>query len=83
MSEDERPAHLSLRERVFDVKGDRCFYCGEVATTIDHFVPRSKGGSDDIANLLPCCRRCNCRKGAKPPQEWLTTVMWGGCRAKK
>nr|DAR25287.1 MAG TPA: HNHc [Caudoviricetes sp.] len=34
--------------------------------TIDHVVPRSKGGTDDLANLRPAHRECNLRRCAKP-----------------
>ena len=47
-----------------------CGYCGvsEVATggelTIDHFVPLSRGGTDDLENLVYACFRCNINKAA-------------------
>lgn len=46
---------------------DRCWMCGEPATTIDHVKPLSKGGRDVLANLRPACRKCNCSKGSKWP----------------
>lgn len=36
-----------------------CRYCGQPATQVDHVVPVSKGGTHSIANLVPCCARCN------------------------
>lgn len=47
----------------------RCAYCGKAATTIDHVMPRSRGGSDSWENLVACCLRCNNVKGDRTPQE--------------
>jgi len=50
----------------------KCFYCdaplsrpGTYAgrkTQFDHLIPASQGGSDELENLRPCCRRCNADK---------------------
>jgi 5-methylcytosine-specific restriction endonuclease McrA len=37
--------------------------CGGPATTADHVIPRSKGGTDDDANLRPACQADNARRG--------------------
>lgn len=43
--------------------GNRCLCCGEQKPlTKDHVVPVTKGGTDDITNLQPLCRRCNSHK---------------------
>jgi CRISPR/Cas system Type II protein with McrA/HNH and RuvC-like nuclease domain len=43
--------------------GFTCQYCGakapEVRIEIDHIVPVSKGGKDDLENLVTCCYNCN------------------------
>jgi hypothetical protein len=36
-----------------------CAYCGGTATTADHVKPRSKGGPDDLSNLVAVCKECN------------------------
>ena len=40
-----------------------CAHCGKAASgtnrTIDHFIPRSKGGTFDMRNLIPLCKDCN------------------------
>lgn len=47
----------------------RCGYCGRGATTIDHVMPRSRGGADSWENLVACCLRCNNLKSNRTPQE--------------
>lgn len=47
----------------------RCAYCGKSATTIDHVLPRSRGGKDSWENLVACCLRCNNEKGDRTPSE--------------
>jgi 5-methylcytosine-specific restriction endonuclease McrA len=37
----------------------RCAYCGKSAETIDHVMPRSRGGADSWENLVACCLHCN------------------------
>lgn len=50
-----------------------CQYCGSVGgiLEVDHIIPFSKGGSDDIDNLTTSCRRCNRQKKDKPVEEFL------------
>lgn len=40
----------------------RCAYCGDKAETIDHVVPRSRGGAHTWENCVACCAACNHRK---------------------
>ncbi|TFB48909.1 HNH endonuclease [Cryobacterium tagatosivorans] len=47
----------------------RCGYCGKSASTIDHVLPRSRGGRDTWDNLVACCLRCNNVKGDHTPAE--------------
>ena len=55
----------------------KCFYCQETMTTvtIDHVIPRSKGGRHAIGNLLSCCGSCNSSKGAKTIMQWRIRKM--------
>jgi hypothetical protein len=42
-----------------------CHWCGQRATTADHYpVGRDEGGPDTMDNLVPACRPCNSRRGA-------------------
>ncbi|MEJ3403829.1 HNH endonuclease [Rathayibacter sp. YIM 133350] len=54
----------------------RCAYCGKSASTIDHVLPRSRGGRDAWENLVACCVRCNNQKADRTPGEmgWALRV---------
>lgn len=56
-----RRAPLS-RRAVFLRDGGQCQYCGRRAESIDHVVPRSKGGPHAWENVVAACRRCNTSK---------------------
>jgi 5-methylcytosine-specific restriction endonuclease McrA len=49
-----------------------CAYCGERGAPLqpDHRVPLARGGSNDIENILPACRRCNQRKALLTEEEF-------------
>jgi 5-methylcytosine-specific restriction endonuclease McrA len=51
--------------------GFKCAYCGEKSQklTIDHIIPRSRGGKDSFENCVAACRSCNRRKGGRIPSE--------------
>ena len=44
-------------------QGGKCFYCDAILdideATIEHIVPKSKGGCDDLNNLVVCCKYAN------------------------
>jgi 5-methylcytosine-specific restriction endonuclease McrA len=56
-----------------------CQYCGATPgrhkLTVDHVVPRSRGGSHDWDNLVTACTRCNQRKGSSTPEEVNMTLQ--------
>lgn len=53
---------------------NRCFHCGvsfdEKKMNIDHWIPLTKNGSNDIENIRLLCVSCNCSKADKLPCEW-------------
>ncbi|RMH70978.1 MAG: HNH endonuclease [Actinomyces sp.] len=58
-----RPRHRAPNRRaVFARDRHRCQYCGRPAETLDHVVPRSRGGTHTWENLVAACRRCNAAK---------------------
>ena len=49
-----------------------CYYCGlERKLTRDHKLPLSRGGNDDIGNVIPACQSCNSRKHSLTTAEFL------------
>ena len=65
--------YLMIRAEMF-AHEKCCAYCGKELefdqTTIDHKMPRSRGGTDDMENLTICCSICNSRKGSQTPEEF-------------
>lgn len=51
--------------------GGRCMYCGVKSQelTLDHVIPRSRGGGNTWDNLVACCAKDNHRKGDRTPEE--------------
>jgi 5-methylcytosine-specific restriction endonuclease McrA len=62
--------HVPLTRRaVFARDGGRCVYCASPATSLDHVVPRSRGGQHTWENVVSCCRRCNHAKADRSLAE--------------
>ena len=59
------------RRALFARDGWRCVYCGSSGgrLTLDHVVPRSRGGESVWENVVTSCAPCNLRKGDKLPHE--------------
>lgn len=68
------------RQSLFEMYDNRCCYCGDEfkssELTIEHVVPRSKGGSNGFENTLPACRYCNFMKGDKTMKEVGFTLKY-------
>ena len=51
------------RRNIWDKTGGVCAHCGKVVygqgQTVDHFIPKSLGGTYDTRNLMPLCEKCN------------------------
>ena len=60
--------NILLRDR------NTCQYCGEALPpgelTLDHVIPRSRGGNSTWENLVACCHSCNRRKGNRMITRW-------------
>jgi 5-methylcytosine-specific restriction endonuclease McrA len=61
------------RLRIYMRDKYRCQYCGEKkavgALTIDHILPRSRGGDNSPINVVTACEKCNNRKSNRTPEE--------------
>lgn len=59
------------RRRIMMRDNHRCVYCGSTRKlTIDHVLPRSRGGKNTYLNCVTACVKCNQSKGDKTPEEW-------------
>jgi 5-methylcytosine-specific restriction endonuclease McrA len=59
------------RKNILRRDSHRCQYCGrgDNALTLDHVVPKARGGDDSWENLVTACVVCNNRKGDRTPEE--------------
>lgn len=61
------------RRNIFARDNNRCQYCGKRFPTselsLDHVMPRSRGGEASWENIVCCCVQCNVRKGGRTPHE--------------
>lgn len=57
--------------RLFVLERDdwQCQYCGADANAVDHILARSRGGTNNLDNLVAACHHCNSRKHNKTPEE--------------
>ena len=64
-------------DNLFEQFGRICYYCKvSKANSIDHITPISKGGTNNISNLVPACISCNSKKGAKLLIEWSPMLFY-------
>ncbi len=57
------------RRAIFARDSGRCVYCKAAATSIDHVVPRSRGGGHSWENVVSACHKCNHLKADKHLKE--------------
>lgn len=62
---------LLSRKNILKRDGHRCMYCGthDGRMTVDHILPRLRGGTDSWENLVCACHPCNNQKGNRTPEE--------------
>lgn len=58
------------RQNIFKRDRYQCQYCGKKShLTLDHILPKSRGGRTSWDNLITACKKCNSRKGDNLPEE--------------
>ncbi len=66
---------MLTRKNILRRDNQRCQYCGgKNALTVDHVLPKSRGGKDHWENLVAACIPCNNRKGDRTPEEARMTL---------
>ncbi len=58
------------RKSLHKFTGKSCIYCGNYSESIDHVLPRSKGGLSITDNCVPACLSCNGDKSDKDVFDW-------------
>ena len=70
-----------VRKAIFEAWDGHCAYCGAPnATTLDHVLPRHKGGLSLLNNLVPACHKCNQQKGATLVDVWYQNYSFFSAR---
>jgi 5-methylcytosine-specific restriction endonuclease McrA len=66
-----RPQVRLTRKEIFARDNWQCVYCGKATRdlTLDHVIPRHRGGRHTWENLVSACKVCNHRKAGRTPQE--------------
>jgi hypothetical protein len=61
------------RKYIFLRQKGQCFFCGKPlkmgTLSIDHYLPRDAGGTDEVFNLVACCKSCNADKLNTIPED--------------
>ena len=58
------------RKSLHEFTGNSCIYCGKSSESIDHVLPRSRGGLSITENCVPACLSCNGSKTDNDAFEW-------------
>jgi len=71
-----RKAMPLTRHNIYRRDGHKCVYCESTKRlTLDHVLPKSRGGKNTWENLVTCCAKCNGKKDNKTPKEAGMTML--------
>ena len=63
------------RNRIYKRDNYQCVYCGSSRIlTLDHVIPKSRGGKNEWTNLVTSCQKCNLKKADRTPDEARMTM---------
>jgi 5-methylcytosine-specific restriction endonuclease McrA len=75
------------RRNIFARDANRCQYCGRRFPTselsLDHVIPRSRGGETSWENIVCSCVKCNVKKGGRTPHEASMQLIRPPVRPKR
>lgn len=60
------------------MKSQQCVYCGGRVEEIEHWIPRSRGGTSEKSNLVASCKICNRAKGTMTGEEFVELLIARG-----
>ena len=79
-------ARHKFRQCIFEAWDWKCAYCDKEldnkTATIDHIVPKFKGGHNIKSNMCCCCSSCNREKGSTYLEEWYTPEVDSYCKER-
>ena len=74
----DRIRRSGTRAEVFRLSGGLCFWCAcrlpEQGWHLDHLIPYSKNGTDEISNLRATCEFCNLSRGTRSAEEFAVVM---------
>ena len=72
--------HIKFNRRnIFARDKNKCQYCGKKYPTselsLDHVIPKSRGGENNWENIVCACTGCNCKKGGRTPKQACMSLI--------
>lgn len=75
---EHKLAEPNIKRQIWERQNEKCAYCGQrkqlKRMTVDHIIPLSKGGTDELDNLQCTCKMCNQLKNDMTPHEFTMFI---------